>query len=160
RHLPFHRGAARILERALATGAPVAVLPVGLHYERAWSFRSRVEVVVGAPIETSLPGGPDDEARVAALHERIERVLETVGANFRDEAEQARAELLAGLVARRSELGYFEALKRFERGTPPELVRASDELAGCLALHQGVPLLPRRGLALELALLVAAGPLV
>src|SRR5262245_905559 len=54
RHLPFRKGAAWILSAALAGEAPVVVIPIGLAYERAWEFRSRVEIVVGAPVDTRL----------------------------------------------------------------------------------------------------------
>ena len=45
RVLPLHAGAAHLLLGALAAGTRPAVIPLGLHYERAWCFRDSVEIV-------------------------------------------------------------------------------------------------------------------
>jgi 1-acyl-sn-glycerol-3-phosphate acyltransferase len=55
RHLPFRNGAASIALEALGRQVPLRIVPLGIHYEQAWAFRSRVEVVVGEPIATTLP---------------------------------------------------------------------------------------------------------
>src|SRR5574341_1221764 len=56
RHLPFKSGAAQLLLEYLdAPAPPLSVVPVGIHYEWPWAFRSRVEVVVGEPIPMELP---------------------------------------------------------------------------------------------------------
>ena len=52
-HLPFKSGAARVAAEALRQGRPVRIVPVGIHYEKAWAFRGRVEVVIGKPLDVS-----------------------------------------------------------------------------------------------------------
>ena len=50
-------GAARIALKALAGGADVTVVPVGLTYARKHRFRSEVCIEVGAPIRCTACGG-------------------------------------------------------------------------------------------------------
>lgn len=55
RHLPFKNGALwLILEYLQNPGPPLQVIPVGIHYECAWAFRAKVEVVLGEPLDLSL----------------------------------------------------------------------------------------------------------
>jgi len=65
RHLPFKSGAARIALGHHESGLPLTVLPLGIHYECAWDFRSRAEIVVGPPV--SLDGLADMSSRTARL---------------------------------------------------------------------------------------------
>ncbi|HEX7054940.1 MAG TPA: 1-acyl-sn-glycerol-3-phosphate acyltransferase [Burkholderiales bacterium] len=146
-HLPFKRGAARLAQAFLAEGAALRIVPLGIHYERAWEFRSNVEVVVGEPIATDLPAGASEEERTELLHERFTRALEAVGVNVASAEEQARLESLAYAATLGADRSYFSALKAFERGVPPGLAQAWQRLErDCdrlgLARHQGVPLVP------------------
>ncbi len=161
RHLPFKTGAARTLAAYLETGGPITVLPVGLHYERAWAFRSKVEVVVGPPLDTALNPALNSNQKMRALHQRVEKALEGVGINVADEAEQALVESLASAATLGTDLDYFHALKVFEKGVPEDIRQGWKKLdespAGRRALrHQGIPLVPKGpvlGYALALALL-------
>ena len=71
---PLRTGAARMALSAESHGTRVALVPVGLNFERKMAFRSRVTVVYGAPFSTSdLAGGPGvmQPDRVRALTDRI-----------------------------------------------------------------------------------------
>jgi 1-acyl-sn-glycerol-3-phosphate acyltransferase len=164
RHLPFKRGAAHIAEACLARGLPLQIVPLGIHYERAWAFRSNVEVVVGEPVDAQLPEGSEAE-RSAILHERFTRALEAVGFNVDSAAEQERAEKLAYAATLGTGHGYFRALKTFERGVPAPVAEALARLEGkCANLqllrHQGVPLVPIASAWLYLLALLVLGPVV
>lgn len=164
RHLPFKRGAARIAEACLARGLPLQIVPLGIHYERAWAFRSNVEVVVGETIDTRLPERGEAE-RSAILHERFTHGLEAVGFNVDSAAEQARAEKLAYAATLGTGHGYFQALKIFERGVPASVAEALERLeekCANLALlrHQGVPLVPLSSVWPYVLALLALGPVV
>lgn len=165
RHLPFQPGAARIASAALAAGVPLAVVPLGVHYERAWAFRSRVEVVVGHALETVLAPELDEERRVATLHERIAEGLESVGAQFESAAAQEQCEQLAYVATLATERNYFDSLKQLETGIPTAIREAAARVghqAGRKSLlrHQGVPLCPMGPVALYAALLVVLTPVV
>lgn len=164
RHLPFRRGAARIAEACLARGLPLRVVPLGIHYERAWAFRSNVEIVVGEPIDTRLPEQGEAE-RSAILHERFTRALEAVGFNVDSAAEQERAEKLAYAATLGTGHDYFRALKAFERGVPPPVAEALERLENkcanlTLLRHQGVPLVPIASAWLYVIALLVLGPVV
>jgi glycerol-3-phosphate O-acyltransferase/dihydroxyacetone phosphate acyltransferase len=95
---PLKTGAARIALSAEAEHdgrLGVTVVPVGLSYERKTTFRSRVLLVVGAPIEVAarLPAYQQDErAAVTALTDEI-------GARLDEVVLQAESrELLAGIA--------------------------------------------------------------
>ncbi|HEY6094116.1 MAG TPA: 1-acyl-sn-glycerol-3-phosphate acyltransferase [Gallionellaceae bacterium] len=140
-HLPYHRGAARILHAALGTGVRPAIVPLAVHYEDPTVWQSRAEVVVGEPI---FPQASDD---VATLHQHITRGLESVGANFASAEAQRRAEMLAYASTLGTPTPYARALKNFEQAMPDALVTIVRELEQIsqrerLCLHQGVPLTP------------------
>lgn len=150
RHLPFEAGAARILHAFLEScpGMPVTVVPLGLHYERAWVFRSRMEVVVGRPIPTAIPSGLSGRESLRWLKDRIEAGLEAVGADFASPADQERAEALAYASTLGTPRSYARSLMRLVKGVPPGLADRwetfdAEAHAGGLWRHQGVPLLPR-----------------
>lgn len=161
RRLPLKTGAARILAAHLAGGGPITVLPVALHYERAWAFRSRVEVVLGPPLDTSLPEGLPPHRRMRALQQRIEAALDEVGANFPDALAQAIAESLAYAATLGTAIPYSRALKVLERGIPGDLRRDFESFAPSRAWrHQGVPLIPTGSPFLYGFLLALLAPLV
>ena len=165
RHLPFKTGAARTLAAYLETGGPITVLPIGLHYERAWAFRSRVELVIGPPMDTALDPELSTNHKMRTLQQRIEKAMEGVGINVADEAEQALVERLAYAATLGTDLDYFNALKVFEKGIPEEIRQGWRELdespVGQRALrHQGVPLIPTGPLAVYALALLLLGPWV
>lgn len=149
RHLPFQSGAARILQRFLKDhpGQPITVVPLGIHYERAWAFRSRVEVLVGNPVPFGFDSDTPERARLAILKKRIHTSLEEVGANFPSEQDQERAEAAAYAATLGTTHSYAGALKKFERHFPEHLASEWSALQAhpdwpSLWRHQGLPLFP------------------
>jgi len=165
RHLPFKSGAARLALDALAQGVPLRIVPLGIHYERAWAFRSRVEVVVGDPVPTDLPLALSEIGRLKEMKRRMTRALECVGVNFASAAAQEQAERLAYVATLGTARSYFAALKALEAGVPEPLLerwgRLQYQLAARRVLrHQGVALFPRGPWIGYAALLVVLGPLL
>lgn len=141
RHLPFHRGAARIARAVMDAGTLPTIVPLAVHYEDPTAWQSRVEVRVGRPLY------PQADAKVAELHRQISLGLEQVGVNFPDEGAQFMAERLAYAATLGTGLSYARSLKSFEGGTPGALIEQMQQLQVLaqqqkLVLHQGVPLVP------------------
>jgi 1-acyl-sn-glycerol-3-phosphate acyltransferase len=165
RHLPFKSGAASIALDALARGVPLRIVPLGIHYERAWAFRSKVEVVVGEPISAALPDGLSELGRLKEMKRRLTSGLESVGANFESAEAQENAERLAYAATLGSLRTYFDSLKQLEAGVPEALLARWRELEPQLVsrrvlLHQGVPLFPVGPWVFYALLLLVLGPIV
>ena len=168
RHLPFKSGAARIALRFLEEGKPLTVIPLGIHYECPWAFRSRVEVVIGEPI--SLEPNSSTVSRGAVLRgikQQFTTALESVGLNVPDEETYDRVNQFAYMATLGSKHHYFDALKSMEDGLPSEAVAAWEQLEDKLRdrwvlRHQGVPLFPtgRTSVYAMFALLLALPVLV
>jgi 1-acyl-sn-glycerol-3-phosphate acyltransferase len=146
RHLPFKPGAARLAQAAAASGIALTIVPLGIHYERAWAWQSSVEVLVGAPFAVAKDGGGALEGTQA----RITAALERVGVNVATPEELQFIETLAYAATLGSGRSYAECLKHFEAGVPDDLRAAAAELLAAARgqnakLHQGVPLVPRHG---------------
>ena len=147
RHLPFKAGAAHLILRALEGGLPLTVIPLGVHYERAWSFQANVEIVVGEPVSLSLPDDLRELGRLKELRARIQTALETVGVNVPSVRYQEDIERLAYTATLATPRSYFLTLKSLERAIPERVLRAWEALkpeldARGLLRHQGVPLFP------------------
>jgi 1-acyl-sn-glycerol-3-phosphate acyltransferase len=148
RHLPFKAGGAQLaLDCLERTGGPLAVVPVGIHYDRAWAFRSDVEIVIGAPVDLALSADLAPLARLKEMKRRTTAALEAVGVNFPDETAQGEAEAIATFAARRLGRARWEVLQACERGAPAGVSAAWRELdaaatAWGTARYHGVPLLP------------------
>jgi 1-acyl-sn-glycerol-3-phosphate acyltransferase len=159
RHLPFRPGAAQIASAVLSAGRTLTVVPLAVHYERAWAWQSRVEVVIGGALR--LEGGP---AGVEELTELIAGALESVGVNVASEAELRRLEALA-FIATTGGIPYSAALKQLEGAVPESLRESLDALqvtarwSGAWSF-QDVPLVPLRSPALETLALLALAPIV
>lgn len=147
-HLPFKKGAARILAAALQAGVRPTVIPVGLHYERAEAWQSDVEVVLGAPLALDLPQDCNSPAATNLLHRRLGAALESLAVAAPDAESFARRERAAYTATLGTGRSYFAALKAMEAGLPgaeQALAEFEQLTAGRpLFLHQGVPLLPIR----------------
>lgn len=167
RHLPFKSGAAWLLLDYLAAGnhPPIQVVPVGIHYECPWAFRSRVEVVVGPSIATELPPAASRIERLKTLKRRTQVALEAIGINVPSEADQELIQRLACASTLGTARSYFKSQKTMEAQVPekimagwrtlePELQRAR------LWRYQGVPLFPIRPVVLYLAGLFFFAPVV
>jgi len=139
RHLPFNRGAARIVARAMAAGIRPIIQPLAIHYEDPTHWQSRAEVLIGEPI---IPQNVDE----IAIHQSIVDGLEAVGANFVNSEAQQMAEKLAYARILGSDLSYAEHLKKFEGQVAPAFSEQLRELEAVakekgLFLHQGLPLI-------------------
>lgn len=149
RHLPFKSGAARILHRFLEEhpGRPITVVPLGFHYERAWAFRSRLEILVSAPVRTDLSPAISSRQRLNELKARLHDALEGVAAEFPSQEAQQRGEALAYAATLGTKTTYTRALRRFADHVPSRLGAAWDAIdeearKEKLWRHQGVPLFP------------------
>jgi 1-acyl-sn-glycerol-3-phosphate acyltransferase len=166
RHLPFKSGAIWLLLDYLdAGGPPLQVIPIGIHYECPWDFQARVEVVVGHPISTELPAGAGQFERLREMKQRVKASLEEVGINVPSEGCQSMIQQLARLATMGTSRSYFKSLKALEKSVPDNVVAAWNELQLAMQrrrpwLHQGVPLLPMRPIALYYAALLLLAPLV
>lgn len=158
RHLPFHRGAARIVGDAIQAGVIPTIVPLGIHYEDPTIWQSRVEVLVGKPIQPQT-------SDTSSLHRLISHGLEAVAADFPDADTQRMAENLAYACTLGTDASYARTLKFFEPYIPQDLADAAHELAliarnNRLCLHQGVPLVPVGPWLLYLAYWLIISPLV
>lgn len=140
-HLPFHRGAARIVKAALDAGLVPTIVPLAVHYEDPTAWQSRVEVLVGVAVR------PEPDAGVEAIHHLISGGLESVGAYFDSAEEQRLAEALAYACTLGTSASYARALKQFEGAPPQTLDGVAHDLERItqdsrLCLHQRVPLMP------------------
>lgn len=147
RHLPFKKGAARILAAALQAGIKPHVVPVGLHYERAWAWQSDVEVVLGEALDLDLPAEASAVA-VNQLQRRITTALEALTVAAPDSETFARRERIAYTGTLGTGRSYFSALKALESGVPEaeEALQQFEQITAGhrLFTHQDVPLLPIR----------------
>lgn len=140
-HLPFHRGAARIAYAAVNAGVALSIVPLGVYYEDPTVWQSRVEVLIGEPVQ------PQRSDELEDIHRLITRGLESVGVTFASNEAQRNAEALAYAATLGTDASYALALKYFEQFTPETLAEIVQPLAAIvqrerLCLHQGVPLVP------------------
>lgn len=162
RHLPFKSGAAKVAVDALGRGVPLRIVPLGIHYEEAWAFRSNVEIAVGEPVTTEMPDGLGDLGKLKEMKRRMDAALEGVGVNFASREMMETASRLAYAMRLETGRDYFSSLKVLEKGVPEPLAGCWEELSAEAASrgmlrHQGVPLFPCTsfwGHALALLLLV------
>lgn len=158
RHLPFKMGAAKIALDALDAGVPLTIIPLGIHYECAWSFRSRVEVVIGEPVLTEMAADANGRGRLRELKRRMDRALEEVGVNFESAERQSTCERLAYASTLGTDRSYFQSLKKLESADHAELEMRWKRLPGNLLLHHGVPLFPMAPRLGYLLMLLVIGP--
>lgn len=134
-------GCARIVLKALRSGAPPRIVPVGLTYEEKARFRSKVRIEVGEPIACPAAPEPGEEAErewVRALTDTIERELRRVTLNLDEWADlpviQTAEQLYALRIGEKDRDP--ERIRRFARGLelmraerPEELVDLRDQVA-------------------------------
>jgi hypothetical protein len=142
--LPVRKGMAYLARLAVkeGRGEPVRIVPVGLHYERGFAFRSAVEVTFGAPLVVS-----EKETRnLDALTERIAGAMAEVAVSFRDAEEQRRGELFADLVtALDPGASHRRACLDYASGQVPEAVREAFDHAVAGRDRHGPPPVPPQG---------------
>ena len=171
-HLPFQSGAAHIALNILQTGVPLTVVPLGIHYEAPFAFRSRVEVVIGTAIRLDPRGLQKTRGeQLRKIKHQFTHALEDVGFNVHDEKTLNLAQKFAYIATLGTNHSYFSALKSLEQQLPEKAVKAwahlENKLRGKAVLrHQGVPLFATRSpwiytvSALLLAVPVLAGALL
>ena len=166
RHLPFKNGAAwLILDYLERGGPPLQVIPVGIHYECPWAFRSKVEVVLGSPLTTEFAPGGTRLERLKELKRRIACGLEEVGINVESAEQQDRIQRLAYAATLATPRSYFQSLKSLEGGVPKAVEEAetsleADRAGNRLRFHQGVPLMPMSPIWVYALALLAFAPMV
>lgn len=165
RHLPFKGGAASMALDAIGRGIPLQIVPMGIHYERAWSFRSKVEVVVGELVSTDLTDVLGSLGKMREMKRRMSDALEEVGVNFASADDQRMAECLAYASTLGTGRSYFRSLKAMESGVPDPLLEPWEKLSrqfrsSRFLLHQGVPLYPGKAWGIYAGALMFLGPLV
>jgi 1-acyl-sn-glycerol-3-phosphate acyltransferase len=129
RHLPFKSGAAWLLLDYLEqAGPPLQVIPVGIHYECPWAFRSKVELVLGNPVATGFAPESTRLERLKELKRRLECGLEEVGINVESDERQDQIQRLAYAATLATPRSYFESLKFLEKGVPRAVEEAESSL--------------------------------
>jgi hypothetical protein len=99
RHLPFKPGVAKVLAAALERGIHPLVVPMGIFYDSAPSFRSDVCIVIGAPIDLTLAHSLGDRPnRIAKLMRTITESLEGIAVEAADAGALHRIETLAAIA--------------------------------------------------------------
>ena len=123
--LPYQRGAARIARTLLDEGVSLEVLPLGLHYQAPDRFRSRVEALVGVPV--NLPARDADESDrdwERRIHQAIATALDAVSVNCPTPEVFATTEAWATVRAAAGEsyaLAFIGAQQRPQAPPPPPL---------------------------------------
>lgn len=161
RHLPFKPGAAQIVASAVAGGTSVTIVPLAIHYECAWAWQSRVEIVIGQSIrlEAGSVAGSDPAFRTICAS------LEATGIDVDSEESLRAVEVLAFAGTLGTQHMYAHSLKRLANNTPAELltdledVRRAGRWAGAW-LFQDLPLVPTDSLLRELLELLLLLPIV
>lgn len=118
---PVKTGAARIALGARASGVEnIKILPIGIHYEDKATFRSRVLIVAGAPLDLDElapeldrgrePLTADNRNAVVALTELIDQTMRSVGPDYQDWEQALDLQLASSTVMRSARRGYASTL--------------------------------------------------
>mgnify|MGYP002641114857 CR=1 FL=1 len=118
---PVKTGAARIALGARASGVEkIKILPIGIHYEDKATFRSRVLIVAGAPLDLDElapeldrgrePLTADNRNAVVALTELIDQTMRSVGPVYQDWEQALDLQLASSTVMRSARRGYASTL--------------------------------------------------
>lgn len=105
---PLKTGAARLaLQAAVELGTIVPIIPVGVIYRNASTFRSPAGVIIGEPVRYGdlVNAGPEDRHAVEELTERIGASLGGVTRQLNSWADQRIVELAASIVAAENPTG-------------------------------------------------------
>ena len=111
---PLRTGAARMALSAAAAGLDVSLVPVGINLERKTTFRSRVTIAYGPPLEFSLAErNPDDGNAALALTARLAAHMRSVIVEAEPTRDAALVERLGRLYqSERDPVGQAQALAR------------------------------------------------
>ena len=164
RHLPLKGGAVWLLLDYLESGGPpLHVVPVGIHYECPWAFRSKVEVVVGRPVSMEHPSGASRMELLKLMKRRVQSAIEEVGINVASDDYHEQIRRLAYAATLGTPRSYFKSLKAMEPAVPAKIMEAWEQMrlsTGKLWFHQGVPLFPAGQVVLYLLFLAVICPIV
>jgi membrane-associated phospholipid phosphatase len=176
RHLPFKPGAAKVLDAARQRGVTPLVVPVGIFYESAPSFRSDVCIVVGPPIDVTVSRSLDHRSeRIAELMSRITTSLEAIAVEAEDAATLRRIEVLSALAVEEhgenrwrvqkmlTAMSGFAVTSGVRKAVGPTPAAATNAINGAAVDRAGVPRFSKHGplwngmwLALQLPIVAAA----
>jgi 1-acyl-sn-glycerol-3-phosphate acyltransferase len=161
RHLHFRPGAATITSEAVSLGVRLIVVPLAVHYECAWEWQSRVEVVVGTPLEFSRSEVLNSET----VARRLTIALENTGINVTSHEELQLIERLAYAASLACDFSYAESLKHFELAVCPQIRRRDAELQQTARLagartYQGIPIVPLGAVLPSTLAWLALAPLI
>jgi hypothetical protein len=130
---PLRTGAARMTLAAERAGTPVAMVPVGLNFDRKTMFRSRVTVVFGPPFHGRDLLPPDE----GGLPSAVRALTNRIAGHMRRLLVEADPQADAALVDR------VDRLYSAARGRPPHaearLARRRTIAAGIERLRAGDP---------------------
>ena len=174
RHLPFKSGAVKLLLDYLEGGRPVQVVPIGIHYECPWAFRSKVEVVIGETIsigaqtngeDNVVPSPASSLARFKVMKLRMQNALEEVGINVDTDEYQTLIQRWAYIATLSTNRSYFKTLKALEVALPEKILAEWKDLEPeierrKLLRHQGVPLFPMQSTTVYAVAFALCAPLV
>jgi len=110
--LPIKKGAAFICTEILESMTDeqkLCIVPIGLHYEAGWQFRSRAEIHVGKPLVLKKGEG----GTLTELTRKIKGLLETNTANFEDNNYQLDGECIATIVRNQETVYSHQEICRF-----------------------------------------------
>ncbi|MFT9849241.1 1-acyl-sn-glycerol-3-phosphate acyltransferase [Aneurinibacillus sp. REN35] len=147
--LPIKKGAAfmchTLLEEA-EEGEALSIVPLGLHYEEGWRFRSAAEIHIGTPIRLTKASARN----ITKLTETIRESLADISENFADVEEQRIGEAFASLlryhgVTRLSHLALCRmwAARKMSTAQSEEFLQIHQSEVP--ARYQGVPLFGQYG---------------
>ena len=124
---PLRTGAARMALGAEHAGTPVAVVPVGLNFDRKTVFRSRVTIVFGPSFSAHDLVGASDAERPAEDAEAVRALTDRIAIHIRRLLVEADPHADAALVERVDRL---YAAARARPADPAERVARRRAIAG------------------------------
>jgi 1-acyl-sn-glycerol-3-phosphate acyltransferase len=169
RLLDIRPGAAKITLETLKVRPDLKVVPVAVAYERAWGFRSRVEIKLGRPVTLDDLVDLEEDDRFDVLHQRISDGLHTLASEFETESAQEAAEAAANLQRLAGLSNHSDAVKananRQEEHQGRALAKAWSALLEAgntahAARYNRVPMICEGSLLIPLLRLLTFGPFV
>lgn len=144
--LEIQKGAAFICKSlidSLEENVPVYIVPIGLHYDAGWQFRSSVEVHVGNPIKIDK----ENSKSLSGLTNIIKESLESVTVNFKSSEEQLQGESLATLMSTYTNIPSHMEFCRMAQNIPDKLKEKFEQIKrmGKVSLFNGAPIAKPHG---------------
>jgi 1-acyl-sn-glycerol-3-phosphate acyltransferase len=145
--LPVQKGAAFIcksLVDSIDESTPVYIVPVGLHYEAGWQFRSAAEMHIGSPIAIDK----ENSRKLTELTEKIKDGMLSVSENFESAEEQSRGEKIAALIQTYAGFPSHLKLCRLAENIPDAFKEKFDKIMDSenFGLYNGAPIIKSNGI--------------